>query len=76
MDLGAELHALRGHLLDAAVEQPFFHFEIGDAVAQQSADAVGFFENRYRMSGAVQLLGGGETRRARSDHGHALAAAH
>ena len=45
--VGHELHALGQHLLQTPVEHPFFHLEIGDAVAQQAADAVGLFENRY-----------------------------
>jgi hypothetical protein len=34
--------------------QMLLHLEIGDAVAQQSADAVGFFEHRDRVAGARQ----------------------
>ena len=43
-DAGAERHAFRFHLIDPAVDQPFFHLEIGDAVAQQAADAVVLLE--------------------------------
>ena len=50
------------------------HLEIGNAVAQQSADAVGFLEHRHRVPGARQLLRRGQARRTRSDHRHALAA--
>src|SRR6202035_5140461 len=52
MDVGAELDALGNHLLQPPVEHPFFHLELGDAVAQQSADTVSLLEHRYRMPGA------------------------
>ena len=39
--------------------------ELGDAVAQQPADAIGALEHGHRVAGAVQLLGGGQARRAR-----------
>ena len=73
MDVGAELDALGDHLLQPPVEHPFFHLELGDAVAQQSADAVGLLEHRHRMPGAIQLLSRGQSRRSRADDGHALA---
>ena len=44
--VGSKLHAFGDHLLQPAVQHPLFHLEFGDAVAQQSADAIGFFENR------------------------------
>ena len=71
--LGAELGALRAHLLDAAVDVPLLHLELGDAVAQQAADAVGALVHRDRVAGPGQLLGGGETRRAGADDGDGLA---
>ena len=73
LDLGAEGDALGLHLRDAAVDQVLFHLEVGDAVAQQAADAVGLFEQRHRVAGARQLLGAGEPGRARADHRDALA---
>ncbi len=48
------------HQFDPAGDDPFFQFEIRDAVAQQSAGFVVAFENRDGMSGCVQLVGGGE----------------
>ena len=56
-DTGAEHHAFGFHLADAAVDQMLFHLEVGNAVTQQSADAVGFFEQGHGMAGARQLLG-------------------
>ena len=38
---GLELDALGFHLFQPTVDDPLFHFEIGDAVAQQAADAIG-----------------------------------
>ncbi|MNS75346.1 hypothetical protein D3C72_1088600 [compost metagenome] len=51
-----ELHAFRFHLRDAAVDLVLFQLEVGDAVAQQAADAVALFEQRHRVAGARQLL--------------------
>ena len=47
--------------------------EVGDAVAQQAADAVVFLVDRDRVAGAAQLLRGGETCRSAADDGDALA---
>ena len=71
--VGDELHALGRHLLHAAVDRSILHLEIGNAVAQQSADAVAFSKTRHIVAGARQLLRRGQARRARSDHRDALA---
>ena len=42
---GAELGALGLHLGEAAVEVALLHLELGDAVAEQAADAVGPLEH-------------------------------
>ena len=42
------------------------HLELGDAVAQQAADAVGPLEHDHVVAGAGELLGGGQAGRARS----------
>ena len=55
------------HLLQAAVDEVLFHLEFGNAVAQQSADAVRLFVNRDPVAGAIKLLRGGQSRRARAD---------
>ena len=57
-------HALGRHLLQAAVENMLFHLEIGYAVAQQSADAVGFLKKRHRVPRAIQLLRSRHSRRS------------
>src|ERR1051326_834324 len=72
MHTGLELDSLGLHLLDASVDQMLLHFEVGDAVAQQSADAVGFFEDGDVVAGARELLRCGKTRGSGSDHGYAL----
>ena len=73
VDARAEDHALGPHLLDAAVDQRLLHLEVGDAVAEQAADAVALLEHGDRVAGAGQLLGAGQARRPRADHGHAPA---
>ena len=47
----------------------FLHLELGDAVAQQTADAVGTFEDCHGVAGPRELLGGSESRRPGSDDG-------
>ncbi|GAA3068218.1 hypothetical protein GCM10020000_60740 [Streptomyces olivoverticillatus] len=66
LHLGTELGTLRAHLLDAAVDVPLLHLELGDAVAQQPADAVGALVDGDGVPGPGQLLGGGEARPGRS----------
>ena len=56
---------------EAAIEDRLLHLEVGDAVAEQAADAVGALEHRDAVAGLVQLLGRGEARRARADDRHA-----
>ena len=73
VDAEAEHDALGLHLLDAPVDQRLLHLEIGDAVAQQSADAVVLLEHRDVVAGARELLRAGEPRRAGADHGDLLA---
>ena len=75
VDAGAELGALGAHLLQPPVEDPLLHLELGDAVAQQPADAVGALEHDDVVAGAGQLLGGGEAGRAGADDGDPLAGA-
>ena len=56
LGVGDKFHALGGHLLEAAIDDVLLQLEFGDAVAEQSADAVGFFVDRDRVAGAAQLL--------------------
>ena len=48
----AELGALGFHLRDAPVEVPLLHLELGDAVAQQPADAIGALVDGHVVTGA------------------------
>ena len=72
MRISNELHALGQHLLQPPVENVLLHLEIRDAVTHQAADAVVLFVYGDSVSGTAQLLRGGQTRRSRSDHRHAL----
>ena len=73
VDAGAEPRALGPHLLEPPVEVALLHLELGDAVAQQAADAVGPLVDRHGVPGPGQLLGGGEAGRAGADDGDGLA---
>ena len=55
--VGAEVDALRLQKRKPPVEDAFLHLEFGNAVAQQTPDAVGTFENGHFVSGSVELLG-------------------
>ena len=68
-----ELDAFGLHLLDAAVDQVLLHLEIGDAVAQQPADAIVLLEHDDGVAGARELLRAGEPGRAGADDRDALA---
>ena len=69
---GLELDALGFHLFQPTVDDPLFHFEIGNAIAQQAADAIGLLEERDAMTRARQLLRCRHTRRTRPDNGDGL----
>ncbi len=71
--VGPELGALGLHLAQPAVDVALLHLELGDAVAQQAADAVGPLEHEHVVPGPGQLLGGGEAGRAGADDDDALA---
>ena len=64
------------HQREPAVEEPLLDLELGDAVAQQAADAIGTFEDRDLVAGSIQLVGRGEAGRARADDRDSLAGAH
>src|SRR5262245_35927923 len=46
-----------------------FELELGDAVSQESADAVGALEHGHRVPGAIELGRCGKTCRPRADDG-------
>src|SRR5208282_6744405 len=58
---GDELHALGGHLFEATIDDVLLELEFRDAVAEQSADTVGFFVDRDGVAGTAELLRGGES---------------
>jgi hypothetical protein len=72
VDAGLEHDALGFHHLQAAINDRLFHLEIGNAVAQQSADAGVALEHGHGVPGPVQLLGGGQTGGAGTDDRHLL----
>src|SRR6202165_5851949 len=72
MHAGFELDALGEQLLEPPVQHRLLHFEFGDAIAQQAADAVGFFKNRYKMAGPIQLLRRRKACRTRTDNSDAF----
>jgi hypothetical protein len=61
------------HLAHALVDVVLFHLEVGDAIAQQAADAIRLLEQGARVAGARELLGAGQAGRARAHDGDALA---
>ena len=63
------------HLFQTAVDQMLLHLEIGDAVAEQAADAVGFLEDGDPVAGAAELLRGGEAGGSGADYRDAFAGA-
>ncbi len=60
------------HLRDAAVDQVLLHLEVGNAVAQQPAGLGVLLEDMNVVSGARQLLGGGQAGGAGADDGDRL----
>ena len=69
----AELHAFSLHLLDAAIDEMLFHLEVGNAIAQQAADAIIFLKQHHVMPRARELLRARHACRAGADDRHALA---
>ena len=77
-DIDAEfkLHPFGFHLLQPPVNDPFFHLEVGNAIAQQSPDTVRLLEDCHTMPLASQLLSSGEACRSRADDRHGLTGSH
>ena len=73
MRVGLEDDAFGLHLLDAAVDDVLFKLEVGNAVAEKAADAVGFFEDGDGVAGAAKLLRGGKAGGTAADDGDTLA---
>ena len=60
MRIDHKLYAFGFHLIEASVEDSLLHLELGDAVPEQTAGTVCLFVNCNPMSGAIELLRGGE----------------
>src|SRR5580658_84967 len=60
------------HELDTAGDDPFLKFEVGDAIAQETAGLIVAFEYRYGVSGRVELVGSREAGGARAYNGYLL----
>src|SRR5690606_34584378 len=73
LDAGAEASALFLHLVQPRFELPLLHLEVGDAVTQQSADAVIPLEHGDRVTGTRELLCGRKTSRTGADDRDGLA---
>jgi hypothetical protein len=71
--LGTEGDALGLHLLDAAVDDRLVELEVGDAEAEQTADAAALLEHRDVVADAGQLLGRRQAGGAGTDDGDLLA---
>src|SRR5208337_4446295 len=56
MYVGLKFDAFRFELAQPPVDNALFQLEIRDAVAQQPSNAIGFFKDRHRVTGAVELL--------------------
>ena len=67
-----EFNAFRPHLGHAPVDQALLHLEVGDAVAEQAADARVLLEHRHVVPGPRQLLGAREAGGAGADHRDSL----
>ena len=76
VDTGSELGSLCGHLREPPLEVPLLQLELGNAVAQQTTDAIGALVHDDVVPGPGELLRGREPRRARTDDRHAATGAH
>src|SRR5881398_2494707 len=70
-DVGAgdELDAFFLHDFDAAEDDLFFELEVGDAVGEQAADAVGALKDGDVVAGFVELRGTAQACRPGADDG-------
>jgi len=73
VDSGAEDRALSFHLRQTAIDVPLLHLELGDAVAEQAADAIGAFEDGDGVPGTRELLRRSESRGPGADDRDGLA---
>ena len=76
LDASLEGDALGRHLIDAAIDEVLFHLEVGDAIAQQPADAVLLFDQRHRVARPGKLLRTGHAGGAGADDGNGFSGLH
>ena len=68
VDAVAQLDALVGELLHAALDDPLLDLEIGDAEAHEPAGGLVALEEDDAVTGAAQLLRGRHARGPGADH--------
>ncbi len=73
MRVGLENDALGLHLRDTAIDDVLLKLEVGNAVAEQAADAVVLLVDGDGVAGASKLLRGGKARGSAADDGDTLA---
>ena len=73
VDAGGELDSFGLQLLEATIDQLLLEFEVGNAVAQESAKLVGALEDGHAVAFADELLGAGKASRARTNDGNPFA---
>ena len=59
----AEDHAFFLEQREPPIEQALLELELGNAVPQQPADAIGLLEDGHGVTGPIQLRGRGQARR-------------
>ena len=61
--------------MDAAIDDGLVEFEVGDAVAEETAGSLVLLEDRYAVTHQVQLVGSSQSGRSGTDNCHLLAVA-
>src|SRR5438067_4142301 len=72
MGIRFENNSLFRHEVEPPLHNPLLQFEIGNAVGQQSADAIGSFKYGHRVTRSIQLSRTGEARWTRADDSYLL----
>src|SRR5215831_19183230 len=62
-----ELHTLRRHLFETAVDNMLLELEFGNSVAKQSTNSISLFVDRNLVTGTAKLLGCGQSSRTGAD---------
>ena len=72
----AESHPLGGHQVHPPLDKLLLQLHVGDAVHQQATHPVRPLKDGDQMAPAVELVGGGQARRAGAHHCYLFACAH